>query len=346
MKIAIAGIAAPIGKPALTPDMAVKSALQVSGSTDCVLLGDIGATNARLALLTGSALGPVTSFQVARFARFADVVDLFLRDHCGQCHPKRALFAIAAPVEGERSALTNSQWVIDASELQSAFNVPSQLLNDFEAVAHSLALLEPSDSTKIGGGALNKTLPMAVLGPGTGLGVACSVPRSGKPVVIQSEGGHATLAGTCDREDDIINRLRQRFGHASAERALSGPGLENIYRAIGALDTVETPLQNATEITRSALRGERNTAVEALDTFCALLGSFAGSVALTFGARGGVYIAGGIPPRIVDFMRRSQFRDRFEAKGRFREYLKTIPVHVITHPAAAFIGLRSLLSDN
>ena len=346
MKIAIAGIAAPIAKPALAPDMMVKSAPRVSAFAECFLLGDIGATNARLALLTGSALGPVTSFEVARFARFADVIDLFLRDHCSQCHPKRALFAIAAPVDGQWSALTNCQWVIDTAELQTAFNIQSQLLNDFEAVAHSLPLLGSSDLAKIGGGALNRTSPMAVLGPGTGLGVACFVPRSGQPVVIQSEGGHATLAGTCDREDDIINHLRQRFGHASAERAVSGPGLENIYQAIGALDTVETPLRNATEITRSALRGECNTAVQALNTFCALLGSFAGSAALTFGARGGVYIAGGIPPRIVDFMRRSQFRARFEAKGRFREYLEAIPVHVITHPAAAFIGLMSILSDN
>jgi glucokinase len=170
-----------------------------------------------------------------------------------------------------------------------------------------------------------------VLGPGTGLGVACFVPFRHKPIVIASEGGHATLAGTCDREDQIIGHLRQRFGHASAERAISGPGLENIYQAIGALDQVQTPLQNATQITRSAVSGECKIAVEALNIFCALLGSFAGNVALTFGARGGVYIAGGVAPRIVDFMRSSDFRVRFESKGRFYEYLKPILVHIITH---------------
>ena len=185
---------------------------------------------------------------------------------------------------------------------------------------------------------------MAVLGPGTGLGVACLMPRADKPIVIASEGGHATLAATCDREDRIIQHLRQRFGHASAERALSGPGLENIYRAIGAVDKVETPLQNAAQITKSALRGECDIAIEALNAFCAFLGSFAGNVALTFDARGGVYIAGGISPRIVDFMRKSQFRVRFEDKGRFRQYLKSIQVHVITNPAAAFIGLKSFFS--
>jgi glucokinase len=314
----------------------------MSNFPECVLLGDIGGTNARLALATKSALGRVTTFEVNRFAQFKDVVDLFLRDDCNRNRLRHALFAIAAPIHGERCVLTNSPWVIDAFELQSTFGLQSQFVNDFAAVAHSLPLLGPADLAKLGGGAGDKTSPMAVLGPGTGLGVACLVRQSDKPFVIASEGGHATLAATCDREDQIIQHLRQRFGHASAERAVSGPGLENIYLAIGALEQVETTLQTATQITRSALRGECRIAVEALNVFCAFLGSFAGSVALTFDARGGVYIAGGISPRIVDFMRQSQFRARFEAKGRFRECLKAIPVNVITHPAAGFIGLTSI----
>ncbi len=315
-------------------------------SPECVLLGDIGGTNARLALGTGSSLGPITNFEVARFRRFADVIDLFLRDPRIGCQLSRALIAIAAPVNGERSTLTNARWVIDTAELRSLFGLQSRLLNDFEAVAHSLPLLGSADSTMIGGGAGERTLPMVVLGPGTGLGVACLVPRSDQAVVIQSEGGHATLAGTCEREDQIIQQLRRRFGHASTERAVSGPGLENIYQAIGALDKVATPLPDATQITSSALNGECTIAIEALNIFCGFLGSFAGNVALTFGARGGVYIAGGISPRIVDFLYRSQFRARFEAKGRFREYLKAIPVRVVTHPAATFIGLNSILAQS
>jgi glucokinase len=314
----------------------------MSTFSERVLLGDIGGTNARLALATDSVLGPITSFEVSRFSRFTDVVDLFLREDRHRSGLRHALFSIAAPIHGERCVLTNSPWVIDVIELRTAFGVQSQLLNDFAAVAHSLPLLSPADLAKIGGGVANKTSPMAVLGPGTGLGVACLIRRTGKPVVIPSEGGHATLAATCDREDQIIQYLRRRFGHASAERAVSGPGLENIYLAIGALDRVETALQNATQITRSALSGECRVAVEALNVFCAFLGSFAGNVALTFDARGGVYIAGGISPRIVNFMRQSQFRARFEAKGRFRDYLKEIPANVITHPAAAFVGLTSI----
>src|SRR6516164_7104373 len=249
---------------------------------ESVLLGDIGATNARLALATETVLGPITTFEVNRFARFTDVVNVFLRDHSDRNRLSHALFAIAAPIDGKRCVLTNSRWVIEAAELQARFGLQSELLNDFAAVANSLPLLGPSDLAKLGGVAGDKTAPMAVLGPGTGLGVACLMPRADKPIVIASEGGHATLAATCDREDRIIQHLRQRFGHASAERALSGPGLENIYRAVGAVDKVETPLQNATQITKRALRGECDIAIEALNAFCAFLGSFAGNVALTF----------------------------------------------------------------
>lgn len=151
------------------------------------------------------------------------------------------------------------------------------------------------------------------------------------------------MAGTCEREDRIIEYLRGKFGHASAERAISGSGLENLYQAIAALDGLIVDTQSAVEITKQALAHDCEIAYEALHTFCAFLGSFAGSLALTFGAKGGVYIAGGISPRILNFLSGSEFRSRFESKGRFRSYLETIPSYVIVHPAAAFLGLQSLL---
>jgi glucokinase len=162
-------------------------------------------------------------------------------------------------------------------------------------------------------------------------------------VVIASEGGHATLAPACEQEDRIVNQLRKRFGHVSTERVISGSGLENIYQAIAALEGLECPTRNAAEITKNALSGECQLARRSLQAFCAFLGSFAGNVALTFGARGGVYIAGGIAPRILNFLVQSEFRKRFEAKGRFQSYLKAIPTYVITHQAAALIGLKSLV---
>jgi glucokinase len=314
----------------------------MSISSECILLGDIGATNARFALLENGILGAVSSFEVAKFARFADVIAIFLKDRCREFRVKRALLAIAGPVKDERNVLTNCSWVIDILELRATFKLEARIVNDFEAVALSLPWLTPTDLAPIGGGKPEVGAPKAVVGPGSGLGVACLLPRSEKPMVVSSEGGHATLAATCEREDRIIGQLRQRFGHVSAERAVSGMGLENIYRAIATLDGIDIPSRSAAEITKSALGSECQIAREALHVFCAFLGSFAGNVALTFGARGGVYIAGGISPRILDFLVRSQFRRRFEAKGRFESYLETVPSYVITHPAAAFVGLKSL----
>ena len=307
-----------------------------------VLLADIGATNARFALLANGALGPVKSFDVASFARFADAAAIFLKDHCRQIEITNAVLAVAGSVEGERCVLTNCSWVIDAQELYETFRLEARIINDFEAVAFSLPSLMSGDLAGMGGGKAERGAPMAVLGPGSGLGVACLVPGLGKPVVIPSEGGHATLAGTCDREDEIIKQLRMRFGHVSAERMISGDGLENIYQAICALDGLTLAPRSAADITKCAVSGDCQVAHEALAKFCAFLGSFAGNVALTFGARGGVYVAGGISPRIVDFMARSEFRNRFEAKGRLRPHLETIPTYAIVHPAAAFLGLKSL----
>ena len=309
----------------------------------CVFIGDIGATIARFALLANGELGRVRTFNVADFARFNDVVAAFLEEPAGQVRATHALIAVAGPVEGTHSVLTNRSWLIDAHELRETFGLEARIVNDFEATGFSLPRLAAADLCVIGGGQATDGAPMAVLGPGTGLGVACLVPASNRFIVLASEGGHATLAGACDREDRILDHLRQRFGHVSAERALSGYGLENIYQAIAAVEGINATPCSAAEITKHALNGGSQRAVAALETFCALLGSFAGSVALTFGARGGVYVAGGIAPRIVDFLARSEFRRRFEAKGRFQSYLGSVPTNVIVHPAATFVGLTSLV---
>jgi glucokinase len=206
----------------------------------------------------------------------------------------------------------------------------------------SLPDLTAEDLYRLGGGASRPGAPMVVLGPGTGLGVAGLVPGSDEAIVVAGEGGHATMAADSHREDAIIEHLRRQFGHVSAERVISGSGLENLYRAVVALDGVAAPQREAAAITKAALDGDCPTSVAALELFCAMLGSFAGNVALTFGARGGVFIAGGIAPRITSFLARSQFRTRFEQKGRFREYLAAIPTSVVIHPAATFVGLKTI----
>jgi glucokinase len=307
-----------------------------------VLLGDVGATNARFALLSKGVLGPIKYFTVAEFPRFTDVLNAFLDGDGRQLSVHEAVLAVAGPVDEDRCVLTNCPWTIDAQELCAACDFAKvHICNDFEAAALSLPYLTAADLYRLGGGESVRGAPMAVLGPGTGLGVACLVPGSDGSVVIASEGGHATMAATSRREDAIIDYLRRQFGHVSAERVVSGVGLENLYRAVVAIDGIEAPKRDAAEITQAAL-DDCPIARMALELFCAMLGTIAGNVALMFGARGGVYIAGGIAPRIVDFMARSEFRARFEHKGRFRSYLEAIPSSVIVHPAATFIGLRTI----
>ena len=213
-----------------------------------------------------------------------------------------AVIAVAGPVVEQHAKLTNQAWTIDADELKSSLGLQARIINDFQAVALSLPALKPEDLVAIGGGKIVEEAPKAVLGPGTGLGVACLAKGSPDPVIIASEGGHATLAGNCDREDRIIEYLRGKFGHASAERAISGSGLENLYQAIAAVDGLIVDTQSAVEITNHALARDFEIAYEALHVFCAFLGSFAGNLALMFGAKGGVYIAGGISPRILNFL--------------------------------------------
>ncbi len=311
-----------------------------------VLLGDIGATNARFARLSDGALGPIRNFSVADFPHFTDVVGTFLAGGC-QSAGHEAIFAIAGPVNGERCVLTNRSWIIDREELVRAFGFAKvRLCNDFEAVSRSLPHLTTTDLFRLGGGKPIAGAPMAVLGPGTGLGVACLIPTAGDPAVIASEGGHSTMAATSPREDAIIDYLRRQFGHVSAERVLSGSGLENLYRAVIALDGIDAPKRSAPEITKAGLDDTCPISREALEMFCGMLGTIAGNVGLMFGARGGVYIAGGIAPRITDFMARSEFRARFESKGRFRTYLQSIPTSIVIHPAATFVGLRTIAQSD
>jgi glucokinase len=315
----------------------------MASSPEHMLLADIGATNARLALLSNGVLGPIEWFTVAKFARFTDAINSFLKQRCRHLSVPEALLAVAGPVVSDRCVLTNCPWTIDAPELCADFGFAKvNIFNDFKALALSLPQLTAADLYPLGGGAAVSGEPMVVLGPGTGLGIACFVPTLPNSVVIASEGGHATLAASSPREDAVIDHLRRKFGHVSAERVVSGAGLENLYRAVVALDGIDAPQRNAAEITKAALDDNCPISKAALDLFCAMLGTIAGNAALMFGARGGVYIAGGIAPRLTAYMARSQFRARFERKGRLQTYLASIPTSVIVHPAATFLGLTSI----
>ena len=316
---------------------------EMARSASRVLLGDIGGTNARFALITDEQLGPIETLRVADYPDLEGTLAAFLSRHRGGLPISGAVLAVAGAVEANRSMLTNSGWIIDAGRLEKAFNFQDvRVVNDFKALAWSLPFLTPLDLFAIGGGERAAAAPAVVLGPGTGLGLACFMPRSRDPLAVTTEAGHATLPGANAREDAVIAHLRERFGHVSVERALCGPGLVNLYQSLAAIDHLVVPPRKPSEITEAALRGSCPTSREAVDMFCAMLGTVAGNAALTFDARGGVYIGGGIAPRIREYLACSQFRARFEAKGRFQAYVAAIPSWVIIHPDPAFIGLQRL----
>ena len=307
------------------------------------ILADFGGTNARLMLSHGATFGAVRRYKVADFSGPAQAIRRFLRDVAPDAPPRRAAIAVAGPVAAGEADLTNSEWTISAAALQRDLALDRVLLlNDFAALAWALPGLADGDLFTIGGGRRLPGSPMAVLGPGTGLGVAAFVPDRGG-VVLATEGGHVTMPAVDDREAEILRRLRARYDHVSAERTLSGAGLEALYGAVSAVDGIAGPDRTAPEITERALAGDCVASRATLETFCAMLGGFAGDVALSMGARGGVFVAGGIVPRFPDFMAQSRFRERFEAKGRFRDWLAAIPTFVVSHPDPAFPGLRAAL---
>lgn len=307
------------------------------------LLADVGGTNVRFAVLADRTLGPITHMAVADHACFEDALATFLARETDRAAVRRAVFGVAGVVEGGRCPLTNNPWVVDADELRVRFGfVDIHIVNDFEAMAWSLPRLACRDLRQVGGGEAKPDAPMLAIGPGTGLGIAAIVPRAQGTLVLHSEGGHTTAPAASLREDAIIETLRQRFGHVSAERILSGSGLNNLYHAIAALDAQTVPERSAPEITQAALAGSCVVSRAALDTFCALLGEVAGNFALCFCAQGGVFMGGGMVPHMRDYLPRSPFRTRFEAKGRMSRYAEPIPTFVILNEDAAFIGLQAL----
>ncbi len=308
-----------------------------------VLLADIGGTNARFALLAGGTLGAIVHMAVRDYGSFREALTLFLARVPEAGTIDAAILAVAGLVQNGRCALTNNPWVIDAADLRDAYGFSTvRLINDFEAVAWSLPHLSPEKLRQIGGRQPVIGAPLAALGPGTGLGMAVSIPYAAGNLVLSSEGGHSTMAASSSREDAVIAHLRQRLGHVSAEHVLSGPGLENLHKALAALDDAMLPSRGAAEITRAGVEGTCATSRAAVDMFCAMLGTVAGNLALTLGARGGIFIGGGILRHMSEYFANSPFRARFEDKGRLRKYLEPIPAYLILDEDAAFVGLRAL----
>ncbi len=302
------------------------------------LLADVGGTRTRLAIDDGVRLHGWRVLENHGYPDLASAVTSYLRES-GIPPPETAAFAVAAPVDGETVRLTNRGWSFARSELARKIGVSRvEVVNDFAANAMGLPSLQAPDCRQIGGGAAAPGRPMAVLGPGTGLGVSLLIPCVGGWTSLSSEGGHVTLAAADEEQSRLLQRLRQRFGHVSAERLLSGPGLVELYRAICA-DRGTRPRFEAAERVSAAADTESDHAVT---LFLDFLGNVAGNLALTAGSLGGVFLAGGILPRLGrrDF---TPLTRRFVDKGRFRSYLESIPIFLVTTDRLPMLGLRAML---
>ncbi|MEO6408420.1 MAG: glucokinase [Burkholderiaceae bacterium] len=308
------------------------------------LLGDVGATHARWVWqdAPSATLPQAQTYRCDEFASLEAVIARFMADR-RVARPRCVAFGIATPIDGDRVAMTNREWTFSIAALQASLGAEQCLvLNDFAALAASLPCLGETDLRRIGGGQVQPGAPRVVLGPGSGLGVAALVTGDGgREIVVGGEGGHVTLAPGDAREAAVIDWLRAELGHVSAERALSGPGLVNLYRALCALDD-----RTAAPFAPADIPAHASTdpaCAEALRRFAGLLGSVSGNLALTFGARAGVYVGGGIVPRLGGAFDSAIFRARFEAKGRFGPYLEPIPTWVITAPVPALRGAARAL---
>jgi glucokinase len=307
------------------------------------LLGDVGGTNVRFALQEAPGGSPqrVRRYPTAAHGSFADAARRYLADE-GLAAVSQAAIGIANPVTGDEVRMTNHAWSFSIEATRVALGLQRfVVVNDFQALALALPALGPGELIQVGGGQPVQGEPLGLIGPGTGLGVSGLVwtPDGSTEVALDGEGGHVTLCAMDDDEDRVIRALRQRYGHVSAERALCGEGLENLHLAITGENLADA------DITSRAIAGD-SACERTLGMFCGMLGSVAGNLALTLGARGGVYIGGGIVPRLGGWFATSPFRARFEAKGRMTAYLKPIPTYVITADVSpALIGAARALAQ-
>ena len=304
------------------------------------LIADIGGTNARFALVEEGSTTPQheRTLSCANYRTLIDAVLAYLED-ASQEMPETASLAIATPVSNDRVVMTNHVWDLSLEETRKTLGLKSlKVLNDYTALALALPYLDRDDLHQVGGGTAVAKQTMAVLGPGTGLGVSGAIYAGDYWLPLQSEGGHASYGPLDDRETAVINVIRKHRDHISAESLVSGPGLVLLYESIAKCDGVEHELLSPEQIANKALRKSDVSADEAVSMLCGILGSIAGNLALTLGARGGVFIGGGIVPKLGDYFDSSPFRTRFESKGRFSKYLSEIPTQVINSKYPALIG--------
>ncbi len=312
-----------------------------------MLVADIGGTRARFALLDESGSpAQVRILAVADFASPVEAIRAYLSE-LDAAPPRAAAIALAAPVHDEVIRLTNGAWTFARAEISAQLGLQRLLLlNDFTALALAVPHLSDDELHQVGTGIVVGSATKAVLGPGTGLGVSGVLFDRGRWLALSGEGGHCSLAPADERESAILARAWREFGHVSAERLLSGSGLPLLHRLVAEVDGRRYEPCTTAEIVARAVAGAEVQSRAVIETFCAMLGTLAGNLALTLGARGGVYIGGGIIPRLGELFERSAFRARFEAKGRFAPYLAAIPTYVMLSPTPALLGAAHALAES
>jgi len=303
------------------------------------VVADVGGTNIRLAVCcdkTGEQ-SQIRTFACAEFL----TLDAALFQYFSTLSAKVSslCLAIACPVEDDLVSMTNLSWQFSKKTLKSKLELEHLfVINDYTAISLAVPFLNRHEKIQVGAGEAQKQGVIAVFGPGTGLGVSHLIHVKDKWISLDGEGGHVSFASNSRDQADILLLLQEQFGHTSAERLLSGQGLVNIYHALCRLEGKQVEFHEPKQVTEAGLAEDCLLANRALSIFCEVMGGFAGNLALNLSCTGGVYIAGGIVPRFIDFFKNSEFRAFFEAKGRFQNYLINIPTYVITHDNPGLLG--------
>ena len=311
------------------------------------LLADIGATFARFCVEhVPGRFEHVAVLACTDHAGFTAIVRSYL-DSLPGTRPRHGAVAIANPIEGDRVQMTNRDWAFSIREAQAELQLRTLLVvNNFTALAMALPRLAAGARRQVGAGMPQINGVIGLLGPGTGLGVSGLIPNADRWVTLATEGGHVSFAPTDARELRVLQFAWKSMPRVSAERLLSGPGIELIHQALCDGQAQPGPRLSAAQIVEAALQGNNPMCLETVECFCGMLGTMASDLALTLGATGGIYVGGGIVPRLGELFDRSPFRERFEAKGRFSAYVTRIPTYVLTAEHLAFNGVSSLLSDH
>jgi len=311
------------------------------------VLADIGGTNARFALeYAPGRIGAVQNLACADYPRFEDAARAYLNGAASGA--RHAVVAIANPVDGDAIRMTNHDWAFSIEAARRELGLDTLLVvNDFTALAMALPYLASHELVQIGGGQARPGGAIGLVGAGTGLGVSGLVPAGGTWVALHSEGGHVAFSPSDEREVAVLQYCWRRFDHVSAERMVSGPGIALIREALAGSRgvTVDVSLSTAAIVER-ALDGSDALCREALDCFSGMLGTVAANLAVTLGATGGIYIGGGVVPRLGQYFAGSPFRARFEKKGRFSGFAAQIPTLLITAPWPALPGAAAILAGH